>query len=156
MGKIFISIKDARKEDMSGLKRPNDWAVLHPSNDSILAYCETEKDADDVIAAFNAIGDNSAKTPTFKDVKGFFMSWGMFPHEEDCNAESDEDNWLNPEVIEQGINHRCFEKMMDEAKRLYGDTFRQFCSRQIDAVDDGFYVDVDTWDTMKEAWENWR
>lgn len=40
---------------------------------------------------------------TFQKVKDFFISWGMFPSAEDCNEGLSNDDWLNEEVIAQGI-----------------------------------------------------
>lgn len=44
-----IVIVDARKKQ----NHDGRWFVMHPSNDAILAYCDTEKEADDVISALN-------------------------------------------------------------------------------------------------------
>lgn len=48
---IHILIWEARKKKNGD----NDWWVMHPMNDAILAYCSTEKEADQVIAALNKL-----------------------------------------------------------------------------------------------------
>lgn len=82
----------------------------------------------------------------FKEVRKFLESWGLYPSAE----EIDED--LNPEVINQGINACCYRKLCEEATRLYGEPFRSFCSRLIDATDDAFYIGEETWVDVEEAW----
>lgn len=51
---IHLIITGARKRQNKDGKLPyqfggKNWWVLHPSNDSILAYCDTEAEADEVI-----------------------------------------------------------------------------------------------------------
>ena len=48
---IKLVITDAKKKrDVTGA-----WFVFHPCNDSILAYCGTEEEADIVINSFNKL-----------------------------------------------------------------------------------------------------
>lgn len=82
----------------------------------------------------------------FKDVQAFFKSWGLYPAKEDTDDH-------NPRVIEQGINRACYFKLTEEAQRLYGEKYVQFCSRVINATDDAFYLRLYTWDEMKEMWD---
>lgn len=84
----------------------------------------------------------------FKNVQDFFKSWGMYPSREDTDDYS-------PDVIEQGINRGCYFKLIEEAKRANGDSFAQFCSRQIDATDDAFYLTADSWGELEDAWAEW-
>lgn len=83
----------------------------------------------------------------FSQIQDFFKSWGMYPIDEDCEKDD-----LNPEVIEQGINRKVYEKLISEANTLHGGTFAQFCSHQIDATDDAFYLTASTWHELEEAW----
>jgi hypothetical protein len=86
----------------------------------------------------------------YKDVQEFFKSWGVYPADEldDCIADD-----LNPEVIcDFGINRKCYEKLCQEANDLHGANFSAFCSRQIDATDDAFYLSAATWAELEEAW----
>lgn len=96
----------------------------------------------------------------FADVKTFFQSWGLFPSEEDCNADNSEEDWLNPEVISLGINRRCYEKLVEDADRYmhcskYGNYFSRFCREQINATDDFFYLNVDTWEQLNQNWDQY-
>lgn len=86
---------------------------------------------------------------TFTDVQAFLKSWGMYPGEEDTDE-------YNEEVIRQGINNPCFEKMKLEAESLYGIGFARFCSRQTEATDDAFYLGAKTWAEVEDAWRNWK
>ncbi len=83
----------------------------------------------------------------FSEVKVFFKSWCMYPSEEDC-----EEDQLNPGVIEMGINRKCYEKLIAEANDHQGANFAAFCSSQIDATDDSFYLSASTWKELEEAW----
>lgn len=49
---IHMAITRARKDQYH-----SGWWVMHPSNDAILAYCDTEEEADQVIAALNRLQD---------------------------------------------------------------------------------------------------
>lgn len=89
---------------------------------------------------------------TADSVVEFFKSWGMYPNSEDTDD-------LNTEVIRDGINRCCYFKLLEEAKKhiRHSDAsnpnfFAEFCSRIIDAVDDSFYLDCETWGEVKEAW----
>jgi hypothetical protein len=84
----------------------------------------------------------------FNEVKEFFKSWGMYPSNEDSSVDS-----LNPEVIDLGINRKCYEKLLYEAETEHGMRLKEFCSRQIDATDDAFYLSAETWLEVEEAWE---
>ena len=46
---IHLTITDARKKQ----NHDGQWWVMHPSNDAILAYCDTEEEADKVISSLN-------------------------------------------------------------------------------------------------------
>jgi hypothetical protein len=83
----------------------------------------------------------------FNQVQEFFKSWGLYPTQGDPSADD-----LNPEVIDQGINRRVYERLCEEAERLHGESFRHFCARQIDATDDSFYLVAETWEELEEAW----
>lgn len=86
----------------------------------------------------------------FQDVQEFFKGWGMYPSEEDPMSDD-----LNPEVIEMGVNRKVYEKLIAEATlhdQMAGANFASFCSRQIDATDDAFYLSASTWDELEEAW----
>ena len=90
----------------------------------------------------------------FKNVQGFFKSWGMYPGEEEDDCMADD---LNPEVIcGYGINRKCYEKMIAEANDHSGANFAAFCSRQIDATDDSFYLSASTWRELEEAWYSYN
>jgi hypothetical protein len=52
---IHIAIKGARKEEMKGRGGGKEWWVLHPQNDAVLAYCDTEEEADKVITSLNEV-----------------------------------------------------------------------------------------------------
>lgn len=49
-----IVIADARKKQ----NHDGRWYVMHPSNDAILAYCDTEEEADKVISALNKVEES--------------------------------------------------------------------------------------------------
>lgn len=89
---------------------------------------------------FDALPHNSQR------VEEFFKSWGLYPSEEETDD-------FNPAVIEQGINRACYQKLRHEADVNYGKRFLHFCSAQIDATDDCFYLSADTWAEVQEAWE---
>ena len=82
---------------------------------------------------------------TFTDVQEWFKSWGLFPYEEDCAP-------YNKEVIDNGINEPCFNRMIEAAKEKHGKDFASFCSRMIDATDNAFYLQSETWDDIKAAY----
>lgn len=82
----------------------------------------------------------------FKDVQEFFQSWGMYPVSEDTYP-------YNKEVIDNGINEPCFDRMLEQAAAKYGEEFALFCSRAIDATDNAFYLQADTWKELKDAWD---
>lgn len=98
----------------------------------------------------------------FAKVKEFFQSWGMFPFDEDCNESEDENDWLNPEVIEQGINRKCYEKLLEDADRFSAslgypnEHFKNFCASVIDATDDSFYIRVKLWDDLEDCWKSFK
>lgn len=86
----------------------------------------------------------------FDEVQTFFKSWGLYPMGEHDDATADD---LNPEqVCENGINRKCYEKLIAEANDHAGANFAAFCSRQIDATDDCFYLSAQTWAELEEAW----
>lgn len=91
----------------------------------------------------------------FEDVKQFFKSWGMYPGDEHSDMLADE---LNPDAIANGLNRKCYEKLVEDARRQiqasgFPDYFPNFCRRIIDATDDQFYLDVTTWEELEEAWD---
>ena len=81
----------------------------------------------------------------FQEVRDFFISWGLFPDKEDTSP-------YNKEVIDQGINHPCFNQMMIQAKKKHGLNFVRFVSRVMDAIDNAFYLAVEDWDELEEVW----
>lgn len=83
---------------------------------------------------------------TFLKAKEFFMSWGLFPHGEPTEPYSEEE-------IQDGITAACFNKLVLEAASLYGQPFAQFCFRQIDATDGHFYLPMETWEELEEAYK---
>jgi hypothetical protein len=105
-----------------------------------------------------ARGNAKRNLATFTDVQAFFKSWGMYPKESIENEELDDD--LNPEAIEQGINRKCYEKLIADADKeinasYFPNYFSTFCRRQIDATDDQFYLSADSWEDLEEAWEEY-
>lgn len=118
------------------------------TNEHKLTNCCSKPD----MVPFNEEG----RTMNFTDVQTFFKSWGLYPFEEYSDAEADS---LNPEVVcEYGINRRCYEKLIAEATlsdQMAGSNFAPFCSRQIDATDDSFYLSARTWAELEEAWHSY-
>lgn len=76
----------------------------------------------------------------------FFKSWGMFPTNEDTGN-------LNYHNISQGINRKCYEKMYAEACNLYGKAFAEFYNKQVQSMDDMFYLVADTWNDVEQAYK---
>jgi hypothetical protein len=90
----------------------------------------------------------------FPVVQAFFESWGLIPSEEDLPED------MNPDVVEQGINVRCYEKLIKEAgthlhSSKYRDYLVKFCQQQIDATDGSFYLAITSWSELEEAWEDY-
>lgn len=88
-----------------------------------------------------------------QDVRAFFESWGIYPSEEDTGD-------LNKEVIDHGINRRCYERMIENADKHISTSkfpgfFGRFCGRMINAQDDAFYLRVTTWDDLETAWDEY-
>jgi len=81
----------------------------------------------------------------FQDVKAFLESWGMYPAEEDTTP-------YNKDVIDNGINEPCFDRMLEQAEEKHGIDFARFCSRVTDATDNAFYIPFLTWKELEEAW----
>ncbi len=81
------------------------------------------------------------------DAIKFFKSWGLYPHDEDTGD-------LNQEVIRQGINRCCYEKMLDDASGEYGASFAEYCARAINAQDDAFFLRVSTWNELRKSWKD--
>lgn len=52
---IHIIINGARKVERERDSGKKEWWIMHPSNDSILAYCDSEEEADKVISSFNEV-----------------------------------------------------------------------------------------------------
>lgn len=92
----------------------------------------------------------------FKHVQDFFESWGLYPSEEDCNANEKELGYINPDMIRQGINSRCYQKMLGEGNNLYGNVFSKFCSAMINATDDAFYLRAGTWEELRKSFNYWK
>lgn len=82
---------------------------------------------------------------TFASLQRFFKSWGLYPSKEPTDD-------YNEEVIRRGINGTCYKKMRLEVERNYGIEVARFCSKQIEATDDSYYLRFETWDQLKAAW----
>lgn len=56
---ITNAIADARKKYMNGRGGlgTKDWWVIHPSNDAVLAYCDTEEEADKFIEGLKSLNN---------------------------------------------------------------------------------------------------
>jgi hypothetical protein len=105
-----------------------------------------------------ARGNTKRNLAKFPDIEAFFKSWGMYTQKAIDDDDLDDD--LNPEVIEQGINRKCYEKLIEDADRQinashFPNYFSNFCRRQIDATDDQFYLTATSWGELKEAWKDY-
>jgi hypothetical protein len=92
---------------------------------------------------------------TFFDVQKFFMLWGMYPESEDSSKDYYGDH-INSKVIRNGINHCCHQKMLEEARRLWGDSFGNFAVSAINAQDDSFFLRPDTWMKLRIRFESYK
>jgi len=81
------------------------------------------------------------------DAMKFFKSWGMYPHDEETPG-------LNQEVIRQGINACCYNKLLDDASGEHGAEFAEYCARAINAQDDAFFLRAHTWDDVRLSWND--
>lgn len=88
-----------------------------------------------------------SRIKTFSDVEFFFKSWGMYPSEEDTDD-------FNTEVIRQGINRACYKQMIEQAEDEHGNSFKEFVGDCIDAQDDAFFLEYETWIDLNEYWED--
>ena len=61
---IRSAISRARKKQRDRGKK-KEWWVLHPTNDAVLAYCATEKDADLFIACLDTLDDSRFHNPPY-------------------------------------------------------------------------------------------
>lgn len=81
----------------------------------------------------------------FSEVEAFFKSWGLYPNNEDTSP-------YNKEVIDQGINEPCFDRMLEQAEQKHSTAFMRFCSRIVDATDNAFYLPCECWAELEDAW----
>jgi hypothetical protein len=82
----------------------------------------------------------------------------MFPREENTTTHEYKDTYGDPytfnnDVVGQGINYGCYIKMCEEASRLPDDRFGSFVRRRVEAQDDAYFLDINTWDDLAEMWE---
>jgi hypothetical protein len=63
---LIIGNSDARPSDIEG----RGWLVQHPSNDAILAYCDTEKEANEVRKALADLAKRLATAPLPRQRRG--------------------------------------------------------------------------------------
>lgn len=93
----------------------------------------------------------------FESVKEFFKSWGMYPDGEHSDMLEDR---LNPDAIANGINRKCYEKLIEQAYQHiwsseFSNYFPNFCREIIAACDNQFYLKVSTWQELEKAWDNY-
>jgi hypothetical protein len=92
----------------------------------------------------------------FFEVRAFFESWGMFPSDEEAMTYEYMDTYghphiFNKNVVDNGMNYGCYNKMLQEAIRLE-DGFCAFISTCVEAQDDAWYLNVSTWDQLSNLW----